>query len=435
MGRRRGRRAALAVVLGSVAWAACRGPEFQAGSGGGGGGAGGAGPRSVTVVFEDVDGTPLAERIYMFHDPAGEILAAAPLDASGTASMDLAVGSTVSVLEGAPLPRRAYSAVVADTTSVIRFVDRPPPEPNVAVNVTANGDCVGCSPTGTVRYQLSCAPEGSEFGVSGMVSYDFTSYRGCAGYDRFDGYITAVNASGTPIAQASAKNIMLQSGTITIGTTTGTSAIDQPTSVSNAPAGYTYELLLRTFRPDGRESYLYRDTSPDPQATHQLVPEFFTGMGGRMRIAALSMMTSTYVGETRTVSSFDFATIMFDVGSIARPRDVSEITLDGDDLTVSWDLDGAALGDAVVVHVASPDTIWTLASPAAASGTSRVPKLPAELETYFTPAMSTLVRVTHLDDPAAASYGELSERGIESLREDQVVADDVRFAYDESPID
>lgn len=402
-------------------------PNGGGGAGAGGeGGQGGAPPTAIEVDIEyrDDAGAALGGRTVLISDEEGGVVSQETLSINGMLHVSVFAGYQVTVFEdpSATDPTRyAHGAVVTPGTTTIRLLHTAaiPPNPSVGSMTVAVG-CVECTLATEVVFGASCAsPQIVPYFGAGQVTSTFTDYRGCPGKTTFDAYAVARNPDAV-VAISRKLDIPISSGVHAIPSTEAPlpqSSLEW--TIDGAPGGASSTRALYASSATSGGTMLFRDASAAAAVTMPVPDDYVSP--GRLETTIFESATSQFSAYRRSFDVFDFSTVAFDVASLARPEDVTALdTTDPARPSFDWTLEAGPLGDLVQITMSSgeslgstQDVIWTVASPAAASGTAKLPELPAELTDFAVDTSSTVaVAITQVDVYGTNGYETVLPSGV-----------------------
>lgn len=348
-----------------------------------GGQGGGSAPVQVNVRFLGTNGLPIPSKTFLRSDRDGEVIETGTMDGSGEATFDAAPGEMVTVFSPAvgDAPGHVYSAQIAAGTSVIRFIDPTPPEtPDEGWTIQGS-----CSCTGAEKVEFSgsgAVPFTRTYSGTGSLTHAFEpGSDGAPLESKANLYMWVYNAAGTVESFFSSIGVDKPlSGTITLDAESQSGVTHFDWAVNGAPDAYTIHRWMQNYQ-DGRHGYGRR--TENTAATEQFhvptnwigSPTFFTEVvdDAAEHVFRHRKRESTFVDEARTVDA-----------SLAFPDRLASIDVTDPSRPVySFSIEGE-VGDVVQVSFTltaggPSDTVWTIAVPGAATGSVKVPVLPAEL--------------------------------------------------------
>ncbi len=404
----------------------------DSGGGGDASGGGGSGPVSfdVNVELRDQTGAPLQSRQYLVSDAEGAAVTQGTLSVNGSANLTVNEGWTVSVFEppNAEDPSRyAYAARMTPGTTSVKLIHVVPGPPTTPVTQSVSAYCGICGSNYTATLSVSCKAPSSQTTSASFPSWMLSNYEGCPGSSVFDAYIVARNASGQPVAAASALNLPLGTSQQLEEMAAVGATVDLAWNVSGAPGGFNINRNLYVESPAGREAQLLNQQNGTPAATMELVSAFVDGPV-RLETIAAEAATGAMVGHFRRYDPFDVTMVDVDVAAIARPGAPVDDSLPGR-AGVAWTLESGAQGDAIQVLLASAGTVWTLALPPAMAGTTRIPALEGDLAAWVLDGEDVdAAVVVHLDEPVANGYAQFLPTGVTTAQDERRDLNELRYA-------
>jgi hypothetical protein len=356
----------------------------------------------IALELRRPDGSAVDGASVLVSDPDGaQVGSLAATDVDGKASIEVPFGGRLSafVEDGG---NYAYSAAVTPSTTKLVVVHAPEiPNTHSPVNVSFSVNCPMCAAGHKIRWSLPCANAETTTTGPGTVTGSKMNYVGCPGQEALQVY--AVWYDDTDAVRG-----MATMGPISFGTTDMTF----PTSIATTTA----KTLDISVSPIGAASaiYLLYATVPTGRGFERL-----SSGGGldSIQLAApsvpnltLSCLVTdadpTYRIFHRRFDPFNGGSVDFD-GQIARPT--TPASYDGTEASFAFGT--GDLGDAIQVHAVSAGAEWLLVEPAAATGSIRLPALPASLAAFDLDVAATLTQ-DNVDATTSADYEAFLASGV-----------------------
>lgn len=425
-----------AFALAALGLFACRGPEFNTGSGGGaqaggnapqgGGGGGGSGPLSITVVFRNNVG-PRSGFVVGVNDDTGASIATTVTNSTGKATVTVPEGGWVMVLDDSdPDSMHAYAAKVTSGVSEVVFFGNDVNE-NTPGELSLSGTCSGCMlGQDDIEFHLSCASTVRRVTTLGnqIQTNSFVGTTSCPDTSTVAATMIAYKSDGTPSASATAIGPAGSLG-LNVGPLSAVSASDVASLSLPIADGVGFAKVRRVDALDsaGFAIRSWRDTSPAATKDFKLIKSLATNLRVTQTVEATNL---SFISRSQRIPD-----ALADVGtlsatSFAIPKDVpmpSFATAGQPEVALS--LGGGDIGDAVTIElIDDANKHWSVTVPPSDVASLRFPRVPDGLDTFIITSASS-ADALHVDVAEAADYAAYLAGGTFSISAQPLLVQDV----------